>query len=113
MIETPATMHSAGRVTEAGGAPRWLRIAGMSAGVVLLCAALWMVWRQRETLIAARNAIGSMPAGRLWLYVSMAIGSVAVNVVLSALLFSALMSRYGKVGLIEMQALIGTATLMN
>ena len=35
------------------------------------------------------------------------------NLVLTALMFSALMSRYGKVRLIEMQALIAAATLLN
>ncbi|MCI0630632.1 MAG: hypothetical protein L0Y44_08275 [Phycisphaerales bacterium] len=91
----------------------WWRVAGMIAGALLLGAALYMVWRQRETLSAARAAIQSMPTDRLVLYLAVAAGSVVLNIVLSALLFSALMSRYGKVGLLEMQALIASATLMN
>jgi hypothetical protein len=85
------------------------RAAGLVVGSLLLIAALVMVWRQRPLLI---EAIESIPEASPHL-VAMLVAAVVANVVLSGLLFSVLMSRYGRVGLLEMQALIAASALLN
>lgn len=90
-----------------------LRLAATIIGALLLAAALIVVWRQRDAFWTAFGSLRSHSPGRLTLYLLIVAGSVAANLVLSGLLFSALISRYGKVGLREMQALIASATLMN
>jgi len=45
--------------------------------------------------------------------VALLLAGVAGNVLLTGLLFSLLISRYGRVGVLEMQALIASATLIN
>ena len=87
----------------------WLRRLGLSLGAVLLVAAIILVARQHDVLARAFSAIRQPSAPHLLLLFACVLG----NVVLTALMFSVLMSRYGKVRLIEMQALIGAATLLN
>ena len=87
----------------------WLRRLGLLLGAVLLVAAIIFVARQHDVLARAFSAIRQPSAPHLFLLVACVLG----NVVLTALMFSVLMSRYGKVRLIEMQALIGAATLLN
>ncbi len=45
--------------------------------------------------------------------VAVLIGAIVANVALTAMMFSVLISRYGRVGILEMQALIAGATLLN
>jgi hypothetical protein len=78
-------------------------------GAVLLVAAIILIARQHDVLARAFSAIRQPSAPHLFLLFACVLG----NVVLTALMFSVLMSRYGKVRLIEMQALIGAATLLN
>src|SRR4029453_11464408 len=59
------------------------------------------------------GSVGQLPPGELAIHAATLFGTAILNVVLSGLLFSLLMSRYGKVGLLEMQALIASATLLN
>ncbi len=46
-------------------------------------------------------------------HLGLLLGSVLANLLLTGLLFTVLISRYGNVGRVEMQALIATATLLN
>lgn len=85
----------------------------MVVGLVLLAAAIVNVARQHQALTAAREAVTDMPAGALAMNVGVLVITVVLNIVLSGALFSLLMSRYGRVGPMEMQALIATATLLN
>ncbi|MEE8155857.1 MAG: hypothetical protein V3T53_12970 [Phycisphaerales bacterium] len=87
----------------------WLRRLGLLLGAVLLVAAIIFVARQHDVLARAFSAIRQPSAPHLFLLFACVIG----NVVLTAGMFSVLMSRYGNVRLVEMQALIGAATLLN
>ena len=95
----------------ASGSPgrSWLRRLGLLLGAVLLVAAIVLIARQHDVLARAFSAIRQPSAPHLFLLFTCVLG----NVVLTALMFSVLMSRYGKVRLFEMQALIGAATLLN
>jgi hypothetical protein len=95
---------------------RWssrVRSAGVLLGAILLMAAIVLVWRQRDVLPQALNSIQHLPAGRLALDLAVVSGTIAANIALSGVVFSLLMSRYGRVGVLEMQALIASATLLN
>ncbi len=96
-----------GRVGD--GPPRWLRWAAFFGGAVLLGAAAWAVTRRRETFEGALDAMQRPDAAQL----ALLLGSVAVNVVGTGVMFSVLMARYGRVGRLEMQAIIATAALLN
>jgi hypothetical protein len=93
----------------ASGSRRWLRWAGLAVGVCLLAAAVVTVARQHETIASALDAVRRPTVGMVLLLVAL----VAANVVLAGLTISVLMSRYGRVGLLEMQALIASAALLN
>ncbi|MHC4416515.1 MAG: hypothetical protein ACYS0G_14680 [Planctomycetota bacterium] len=99
-----------GRTAEsAASRRRWLQMVGIIVGFALLAAAVVVVARQHETIGQALNAIRRPAAGQVCLL----LGSVFANVALTGLFFSVLISRYGKVGILEMQALMAAATLMN
>jgi hypothetical protein len=88
---------------------RWWRGIAVLLGVGLVVAALIVVWRQHEAVTLAIAAM-RRPAPGL---VALLMAGVAGNVLLTGLLFSLLMSRHGRVGVLEMQALIASATLIN
>ena len=88
---------------------RWLKWAGAAVGTVLMAAAIVTVARQHETLAAAWEAIRHPSP----IDVALLLGSIVVNLVVSGLLFGVLMSRYGRVGLGEMQALMAASALLN
>lgn len=90
-----------------------LRRAGLIAGVLLLSAALVMVWRKHEIITGALESIQQLSTVRLICYPAILTGSVAISIVLSGAVFSLLISRYGKVGVLEMQALMAASTLLN
>jgi hypothetical protein len=90
-----------------------MRRVGALIGLVLLCAALVLAWRQREVVRQALGSIQQLPTRVIVLNAAILFGSVIANLFLSGMLFGALTSRYGKVGFIEMQALIASATLLN
>jgi hypothetical protein len=87
----------------------WLRRLGLLLGGALVVAAVVVVWRQQDTLAAALGAIRRPDP----VYVAVLVAGVVANVALTGLMFSLLMSRYGRVGVLEMQALIAAATLAN
>ena len=102
-IETPTSPTAANRL-------KWI---GMVIGVTLLIAAIAVTVSQRQTLMQARAAIQQMPAERLAMLAGLIVLTVIANVFLTGLMFSMLISRYGRVGRIEMQALIAASTLLN
>ena len=85
--------------------PVYLRWIGVAVGVILLAAAVATVVARREIFGAALAAIRHPAA---W-DVALLLATVLANVALTGLMFSVLMSRYGRVGLLEMQALIAAA----
>ncbi|MHC4948066.1 MAG: hypothetical protein ACYTG1_07370, partial [Planctomycetota bacterium] len=92
-------------------ATRWrrLRPVGLLVGVLLLAAAVVSVARQGDVLAAALAAVRSpapLPLAQLLV-------AVALNLGLTGLVFSVLIARYGRVGRLEMQALIASTALLN
>jgi hypothetical protein len=87
----------------------WFRRLGLIVGLGLILAAVIVLLRQQDVLSAALGAIRRPAPG----YLILLLAGVAANVVLTGVMFSLLMSRYGRVGLLEMQALIAAATLVN
>lgn len=86
-----------------------LRRIGLTISVGLLVLALFVVWRQRETV---SDALAAMTSPQPWA-LAMLLMAIVVQVILAGGVFSLLMSRYGTVGRIEMQALIAATTLVN
>lgn len=88
---------------------RLARLVGLIAGVLLVLAAIVYVAAHGASV---REALAALSAPSPAVVIGLLL-AVLGNIVLTALLFSVLMSRYGKVGLFEMQALIGATTLLN
>ncbi|MGI9013246.1 MAG: hypothetical protein ACR2GY_03250 [Phycisphaerales bacterium] len=86
-----------------------VRLAGLSVSLVLLVGAAWFVISQREEMGTALSHLRDPNLCTLSLFVAAVLG----NLVLTGLLFSLLMARSGRVGLLEMQALMATSTLLN
>ncbi len=88
--------------------PRYARLAGYILGVGMLAAVIVVVVQQREVIGEAVDRIDviSWEAGLLSL-------SVVANIILTGVMFSILKSRYGHVGIFEMQLLIAAATMLN
>lgn len=85
---------------------RWIVVIG---GVILVSAAAATVVARREIFGTALSAIRHPDA---W-DVAVLLGTVLANVALTGLLFNVLMARHGRVGVLEMQALIAAAALAN
>jgi hypothetical protein len=100
---------TAGAEEPRSGRRRWLRRGGYALGLILLAGALLMVWGQRETMSSALESIRRPDPVTICVLLAAVIG----NLVLSSLFMSVLMSRYGRVGLGEMQGLIAGAALLN
>lgn len=90
-------------------AKRLLKPIGLVLGAALLVAAIIFVAGKEDVLKNALTAIVKPSLPNLLLL----IGCVFTNIALTGLMFSVLISRYGKVGLLQMQALIAAATLLN
>ena len=87
---------------------RW-RIVGFVLGLILVAGAIFIVWHQRHSVTAALDAICHPSPLLLLILVTGTVG----NVVFTGLFFRVLISRYGKVGWGEMQAVMASATLIN
>jgi hypothetical protein len=96
-------------MTAGGGQHRGLRIAANIAGLALLGAAVFVVYTSRAELGSAWDSARSAPA---WLIVAV-LTLPLVNWAITSVLFWTLMRRFGRVGLWEMSALIGSAWLLN
>jgi len=97
-------------ITEMSSRPpayvRWIVVIG---GVILVAAAAATVVARREIFGTALSAIRHPDAWN----VAVLLGTVLANVALTGLLFNVLMARHGRVGVLEMQALIAAAALAN
>ena len=85
---------------------RWLTFG---LGILLLILAIGFVMRQRGAVEDALAAIREPNP----VDVVLLLGASIVNVALTSIVFQLLLSRYGRVGFIEMQAVVATASLMN
>ncbi len=100
-------------LNDAAGAPagRRGRITGTIIGLVLVVAAVWVIWRQQgeQGFADAWRAAREAP---LWLHLVL-LASIGAIALLATLTHYALMRRCGRVGFGEMLALIMSATLLN
>lgn len=85
------------------------RLAGFGIGVALVAAAGWVILSRREVLLDSWESIRSAP----WWALALAASLPVVSVALSSATFWVLTTRYGRVGRVEMFALIGSAWLLN
>ncbi|MHC5023327.1 MAG: hypothetical protein ACYTGG_05380, partial [Planctomycetota bacterium] len=106
---TPTDVPEAAATRRTSIRRAWARRAGLLVGALLLAAAVIVVWRQRETVGEALAQVRHPSPG----HVIVLLGSVALNVAMSGVVFSLLYARYGRVGRLEMQAVIASATLLN
>lgn len=88
---------------------QWRRTVAYFIGLTLLAGAIFIVWRQRESLTPAFESLREAP---LWL-VAIAPLLVVVNLVLTSLHLQLLLSRFGRVPTIEMQMIIAATSLAN
>lgn len=95
--------------THQNSAKRLLKPVGLVIGTALLVGAIAFVAGKEDVLNNALNAI----VNPSWPNLLLLIFCVFANIALTGLMFSVLISRYGKVGLLQMQALIAAATLLN
>ena len=85
--------------------------------LTLLVAAIVVVSRQHASIQAALQHIADQPSGERARLIAIMLGSVLGNIARTAVMFRLLLSRYGphdrRIGGMEMQALIASATLIN
>lgn len=88
---------------------RPLRTLGAIVGLLLVAAAIIAVVRNRPLLESAVASARTAP----WSAIALLIGGALANMVASAAGLRALLDRHGKVGALDMQAVIAAATLIN
>jgi hypothetical protein len=87
----------------------WIRWLALGIGVALLVAAVVAVGRRQDAVTAALAAI-RRPSP---LHVAVLLGTIPANIALTSIVYRLLLSRYGRVGGLEMGALIASAALLN
>ncbi len=87
----------------------WLRLAGLAFGLLCFAGAIYTAIHERTAFASALDALRDPPP----IAVLLVLGSIAVGVVLTALLFHILMKRFGRVPFWEMQALIAATAFAN
>jgi hypothetical protein len=86
-----------------------IRTVGLILGLALVGVAIWYASGDRRTMDDIAAALRDAPPARLFALA----GCVLLNVALTGALFSVLISRYGRVGLVEMQAVTASTALLN
>jgi hypothetical protein len=109
MTTVPEPTRDARPFPGAPGERTWRRWVGFAVGVGLLAGAIAVVAARRETLGEAFDALRTPDPG----LVLVLLASVAGNVVLTGIFLRLLLSRYGRVGALEMQAVAAGAALVN
>ncbi len=93
-----------------GGRGRvWRHIAGFALGAALFVAAIWAIASNRGEIDSALESARRAP----WWVVAAVVVLPVINWLLVGTSFAVLQNRYGRVGLGEMLALIGSAWLLN
>lgn len=109
----PPTPPSATSTTNPRAA--WRSIAGFCIGAVLLCAAVWVVWKDRAQLSDAWDRARDAD----WWLIALLICLPWVSWTLTSVMYCTLMNRHSRrssrqhVGLGEMHAVLASAWLMN
>jgi len=98
---------------DAADARHWRRRVGWFIACVLLAGVAFALFRERGTVADAFTHLADLPTSRLLGGLGILVASVLANLVLTGFLFSLLMSRYGRVGLLEMQAVMAASSLLN
>ena len=98
-----------GEPRPAGRGRTWRRVAGFTVGVALFAAAIWAIASNRGEIDSALESARRAP----WWVVAAVIVLPVINWLLVGTSFAVLQNRYGRVGLGEMLALIGSAWLLN
>lgn len=83
--------------------------AGVLAGVALVAGAIMYMTRDPNLIDRGLRALRSPSP----LVLAGLVAAILLNLVISGLIFSILMRRFGRVGLLEMQGLIAASTLVN
>lgn len=96
-----------------GARPAGFGQLGTLAGIGLLVVALVVVWHRREPVGQALAITHALLAPRLAVLGLFLLGSTLASIGLSGLMFGILKRPYGRVGFLEMQAVIAAATLVN
>lgn len=105
-----ASSASAAEGRQTASTSRRVRSAVLFAvGVALVVAAVWGVSGQTDELRRAWAAVRHAPAWMIAAVVVLPLGNWAAT----SVMFRELMNRYGRVGCVEMGALIGSAWLLN
>lgn len=89
--------------------PRWLAWAGFALGLGLLAGAVWVLFRQPQTVDDLRARLSDAP----WWAVGFLLLSPLLNWSLVSTSMWMLLRRHGRLGLGEMHALVGSAWLLN
>lgn len=105
MTATPDQAGTAGRPAR----PRWVGWAGFALGVLLLTAAAGVLLSRPERLGDLTARLGEAP----WWAVAFILLSPLANWLLVSACLWMLLRRHGRVGLGEMNALVGSAWLLN
>lgn len=87
----------------------WVRRVATILGLALLLGAIVMIWRQRAIMEQALDSLAHPDPA----CVAILLAAVVGNVICTALMFSVLIAPHGRVPLLEMQAIIAAATLIN
>ncbi len=85
------------------------RLVGLLVGLLLLMGAVVVVWGRRDLLSEGISRMAHPAPGMIGLLALVLVGQL----VLGGFLFSILMKRFGRVGILEMQALIASSALLN
>jgi len=88
---------------------RAVRPLAMLIAIGLLVAAAVAVWQQRDTITDALSAVRRPDP----LALTILMASVLASIFLSGVMFQLLMSRYGRIGFLEMQAIVAGTILLN
>jgi len=86
-----------------------VRATGLLLGAALIAAAIIYATRDQGTL---EEVLAALDHASPWSAAALAL-CICANVALTGLLFSVLISRYGRVGILEMQALTAATALLN
>lgn len=89
---------------------RWLAWVGFALGIGLLAGAIWLILHRDPE--ALRDLIGRLREAPLWVGVVIVLGPVVNWLLVSSCLWM-LLRRHGKLGWGEMNAVVGSAWLLN
>lgn len=82
---------------------------GFVLGLILIAAALFVLWLRHEDVATALLALQSPDP----VMIALLLGGIFINVLLTGVFFGVLLSKYGNVRMAEMIAVLSVATMLN